>query len=52
MTINIFLLIIWAICGIMTFVAAAMNRDHNVSVWSYACCWAALMIELIKKING
>ena len=47
MTIDLFLLIIWVICGISTFASA---RDYKVSVWSYACCWVVLIIQLIARL--
>ena len=50
MKIDLFLLIIWIICGVLTFVSAATNGDHKVSVLSYACCWAVLIIQLIAKL--
>ena len=50
MTINLFLLIIWIICGVLTFASAATSEDHKVSVWSYACCWAVLIIQLITRL--
>lgn len=50
MTTDLFLLIIWIICGVLTFISAAISGDHKVSVWSYACCWALLIIQLIAKL--
>lgn len=50
MTIDLFLLIIWIVCGILTFVFAAISGDHKVSVLSYACCWTVLIIQLIAKL--
>ena len=50
MTINLFLLIIWIICGVLTFVSAATSEDHRVSVLSYACCWTVLIVQLISKL--
>lgn len=50
MTINLFLLIIWIICGILTFVAAEISKDHKVSILSYACCWGVLIIQLIAQL--
>ena len=50
MTIDLFLLIIWVICGILTFVSAATSGDHRVSVLSYACCWVVLIIQLVSKL--
>ena len=50
MTINLFLLIIWVICGIFTFVSAEVSGDHKVSVLSYACCWLVLIVQLIAKL--
>jgi len=47
MTIDLFLLIIWIICGVFTFASA---KDHKVSVWSYACCWTVLIVQLISKL--
>jgi len=50
MTINLFLLIIWIICGTLTFASAATSGDHRISVWIYACCWAALIMQLVSKL--
>jgi len=50
MTTDLFLLIIWIICGVLTFVSAATSEDHKVSVLSYACCWAVLIVQLITKL--
>lgn len=51
MTINLFGLIIWVICGILTFASAAISGDHKVSVWwSYAYCWIVLIIQLIAQL--
>lgn len=50
MKINLFLLIIWIICGILTFVSAIISGDYRVPVWSYACCWVVLIIQLIAKL--
>ena len=50
MTINFFLLIMWIICGVLTFISAATGEDHKVSVLSYACCWVVLIIQLIIKL--
>ena len=46
MTINLFLLIIWVICGVLTFVSAATSEDHKVSVLS----WTVLIVQLIAKL--
>lgn len=50
MTIDLFLLIIWIICGVLTFVSAATSGDYKVSVLSYACCWAVLIVQLIAQL--
>lgn len=50
MTIDLFLLIIWIICGVLTFVGAAISEDHKVSILSYACCWMVLILQLISKL--
>lgn len=50
MTINFFGLIIWIICGVLTFVDAATSKDHKVPAFSYALCWAALIILLIAQL--
>ena len=50
MTINLFLLIIWVICGALTFADAATSKDHKVPVFSYALCWATLIILLVAQL--
>lgn len=50
MTIDLFLLIIWIICGISTFATAAISEDHKVPVWSYACCWVVLIMQLMAQL--
>ena len=50
MTINIFGLIIWVICGVLTFAGAATSKDHKVPVFSYALCWEALIIMLVAQL--
>lgn len=48
--INMFLLTIWIICGIFTFICAAINEDYEVSIVSYFCCWFVLILELIQNV--
>ena len=50
MTTNLFLLIIWIICGVLNFISAATNEDHRVSVLNYACCWTVLIMQLIADL--
>jgi len=50
MTTNLFLLVIWVIHGILTFVFAATNGNHKVPVLSYISCWIFLIIQLILKL--
>jgi uncharacterized membrane protein SirB2 len=50
MTINLFLLIIWVINGILTFISAAISEDHKVHVFSFAMCWVALIILLVEQL--
>ena len=50
MTIDLFLLIIWIICGVVTFISTATNEGHKVSVLSWACCWVVLIIQLVIQL--
>ena len=52
MNVDMFLLIIWAVCGILTITSSLSTSwgDRMVPLWSYILCWIVLMMELAKGI--
>ncbi len=44
MSIDLLLLIIWAIIGVVNLISQKINKI------SYFCCWAVLIIELLQDL--
>lgn len=51
MAINLFVLIIWAISGLLTIIQGCVDDNYKVPLSSYLLCWLMLIVYLIERVS-